>query len=121
MAPSRFKSKAGIYLFGKIRRTDWLPVRESKQAMDQDQVHRSEESDSDYDSEDEDARARPRDYGGDVSGTDYGSDYDYLWDDDAYVAGRQTAYLSHKAYWDEIRARTLEPGYQVTGTPIRND
>ena len=105
MAASRFKSKAGIYLFGKIRRTDWLPVRESKQAMDQDQVHRSEESDSDYDSEEEEVNAIPRDDGGEDSGTDYGSDYDYLWDDDAYVAGRQAAYASHKAYWDAIRAR----------------
>ena len=111
VAASRFKSKAGIYLFGKIRRTDWLPVRESKEAMEHDQVHRSEESDSDYDSDDEEARARPRDDGGEDSVTDYGSDYDYLWDDDAYVAGRQTAYLSHKAYWDEIRALKSVPGY----------
>ena len=78
---------------------------------------------SDYDSEEEEAMAMPRDYddGGEDSVTDYGSDYDYLWDDDAYVAGRQAADASYKAYWDEIRARQLEPGYQVTGTPIRND
>ena len=42
VAASRFKSKAGIYLFGKVRRTDWLPVRETKQVMEQDQVDRSE-------------------------------------------------------------------------------
>ena len=58
---SRFKSKSGIYLHGQIRRTDWLPVRHSQKAMDQDQVERSEESDSDYDSEDEEAMYRPAD------------------------------------------------------------
>ncbi len=124
VAASRFKSKAGIYLFGKVRRTDWLPVRETQKAMEQDQVDRSEESMSDYDSEEEEVNAIPRDDGGEDYVTDIedsGSDYDYLWDDDAYVAGRQAAYISHKAYWDEIRARKSEPGYQVTGTPIRND
>ena len=124
MAASRVKSRKGIYLFGKVRRTDWLPVRETKQAMQLDQVDRSEESMSDYDSEEEEVKATPRDDGGEDYVTDIedsGSDYDYLWDDDAYVAGRQTAYLSHKAYWDEIRARTLEPGYHVTGTPFRID
>ena len=65
VAVSRFKSKAGIYLFGKVRRTDWLPVRETAKAMEQDQVDRSEESMSDYDSEDEEAMVQPRDYRGD--------------------------------------------------------
>ena len=61
VAASRFKSKAGIYLFGKIRRTDWLPVPETVQSMEQDQIDRSEESISDYDSEDEE-RECLRDY-----------------------------------------------------------
>ena len=62
---SRFRSKLGVYLFGKVRRTDWLPVRETAKSMEQDQVDRSEESMSDYDSEDEDANVMPRDYEGD--------------------------------------------------------
>ena len=36
---------------------------------------------------------------------DSGSDYEYLWDDEAYVAGRQADYALYKAYWDEIRAK----------------
>ena len=64
---SRFKSKSGIYLFGKVRRTDWLPVRETAKAMEQDQVDRSEESMSDYNSEEEEAMVMPRDYKGDYA------------------------------------------------------
>ena len=92
--------------------------------MEQDQVDRGEESMSDYDSAEEEVMAIPRDSGGEDYVTDIedsGSDYDYLWDDDAYVAGRQAAYASYKAYWDEIRALKSSPGYQVTGTPIRMD
>ena len=79
MAASRFKSKSGIYLLGKIRRTDWLPVRESTQAMDLDQLHRSEESDSDYDSEEEEAMATPRHYSdrSDYADSDASSEADY--------------------------------------------
>ena len=54
-----FKSKKGMYLFGKVRRTDWLPVRETKQSMQQDQIDRSEESAAEYDSEEEEAMAMP--------------------------------------------------------------
>ena len=110
VAASRFKSKKGIFLFGKVRRTDWLPVRETKQAMEQDQVDRGEESMSDYDSAEEEVMAIPRDSGGEDYVTDIedsGSDYEYLWDDEAYVAGRQADYALYKAYWDEIRA--LQP------------
>ena len=92
--------------------------------MEQDQVDRGEESMSDYDSAEEEVMAIPRDSGGEDYVTDIedsGSDYDYLWDDDAYVAGRQAACASYKAYWDEVRALKSSPGYQVTGTPIRND
>ena len=41
MAASRFKSKAGLYHYGKIRRTDWLPVGEGCLS---EQVHRSADS-----------------------------------------------------------------------------
>ena len=76
---SRFKSKDGIYLFGKVRRTDWLPVRETAKAMEQDQVDRSEESMDEYDSEEEEAMVRPRDYDG-------GGDYSVSGDsDDSFV------------------------------------
>ena len=53
---SRFKTKNGIYLYGKIRRTDWQPVRQRGCDHD-DQVQRGDESMSDYNSEEEDADA----------------------------------------------------------------
>ena len=62
VAASRFKSKAGIYLFGKVRRTDWRPVRETAVAMEQDHNDRSEESDDDYDSDPEENAVRSRIY-----------------------------------------------------------
>ena len=71
VAASRFKSNAGIYLYGQVHRTDWLPVRHSKKAMELDQVDRGEESMSDYDSEEEEAMARPCD---DNDDDDSGSD-----------------------------------------------
>ena len=37
-------------MFGKVRRSDWLPARETRQAMEQNQVDRSEESMDEYDS-----------------------------------------------------------------------
>ena len=42
------------------------------------------------------------DYATDIE--DSGSDYDYLFDDEAYVAGRQADYAIHKAFWNELRA-----------------
>ncbi len=75
--------------------------------MEQDQVDRGEESMSDYDSAEEEVMAIPRDSGGEDYVTDIedsGSDYEYLWDDEADVAGRQADYALYKAYWDEIRA-----------------
>ena len=78
--------------------------------MEQDQVDRGEESMSDYDSAEEEVMAIPRDSGGEDYVTDIedsGSDYEYLWDDEAYVAGRHADYALYKAYWDEIRA--LQP------------
>ena len=52
MATSRFKSKAGVYLYGKVRRTDFIPVHSMRERDDY-QHRRSAESDSDYDSHDE--------------------------------------------------------------------
>ena len=65
-------------MFGKIRRADWLPVRQTKQDMEQDQIDRSEGSDSDNCSDEEEAMARAYDcddYGTDL---DDGSDCEYL-------------------------------------------
>ena len=75
VAASRFKTRAGVYLFGKVRRTDWLPVRDTNESMHHDQVDRSEESMSEYDSEDEWERARDEDCDGSGS-DDYDSDLD---------------------------------------------
>ena len=65
VAASRSTNKAVIYMFGKVRRTDWLPVRETRTAMEQDQVDRSEEYMSEYDSEEEEAMVIPRGNDGD--------------------------------------------------------
>ena len=86
VAASRFKSKSGIYLFGKVRRTAWRPVRHGCDHDDQD--YRGEESQTDYSSDEEEAwvASYPReDYRGDEdSGTD--SDRDYRDDlDDADI------------------------------------
>ena len=48
---SRAQSKQGLYLYGRMRRTDWLPVGGSG---DNEQVNRGIESESDSDSESED-------------------------------------------------------------------
>ena len=83
---------------------------QTKQALEHDQGDRDEESMSDYDSAEEEVMAIPRDSGGVYYVTDIedsGSDYEYLWDDEAYVAGRQADYALYKASWDEIRA--LQP------------
>ena len=53
VAARRFKSQKGIHLFGKVRRTDWRPVRETEAAMEKDQNFRSKQSEDDYDSADE--------------------------------------------------------------------
>ena len=54
---SRFRSKRGLYHYGKIRRTDWLPVGEE---LDSEQLVRSLESEGESDGSDaeEDARIR---------------------------------------------------------------
>ena len=53
VAASRFKSRSGIYLFGKIRRTDWRPVRDSKEDEADDENFRGDQSADDYDSEED--------------------------------------------------------------------
>ena len=83
--------KNGIYLFGKIRHTDWLPVRPIDE-HDKDQTDRGAESMSDDDSEAEDVAMERRERwlrrqaeGRDGSGTDSddsGSAGSYLSDDD---------------------------------------
>ena len=114
VAASRFKAKTGIYLFGKVRRTDWLPVRDSTEAMLQDQLQRSEESDSDYNSEDEEAMVRSNQCG------DYGSesndsepDMDLLNDED--LANYVDSCKQGIAFWDELQRKHSMPGYQRTG------
>ena len=49
---SRFKSKGGLYLYGQIRRTDFIPVHAGRD-RDAYQYFRGEESESDYDSDNE--------------------------------------------------------------------
>ena len=51
------QTKRGIYLFGPIRQSDWIPVHSKADAGDY-HTFRSEESDSDYDSDDEEQYAR---------------------------------------------------------------
>ena len=56
VAASRFKSKAGVYLYGKVRRTDFIPVHSAADASNY-QRRRSDESDTDYDSSEEESHA----------------------------------------------------------------
>ena len=72
---SRFRTRAGLYLFGKVRRTDWLPVGK---AIDSEQLERGNESkDEDYDSQDEDNELN---YGteSDPEGDENDHDYDLV-------------------------------------------
>ena len=71
----------GIHRVGKVRRTDWLPVRETTKAMEQDQLDRSEEYMSEYDSEEEEAMVIPRDYDGDGQNSVSGDSSDYSYED----------------------------------------
>ena len=57
VAAGRFKSKSGIYLVGKVRLTDWRPVREECDHHD-DQNTRSDQSEDEYDSEEEEDEVR---------------------------------------------------------------
>ena len=57
MAAGRFKSKSGIYPVGKVRLTDWRPVREECDHHD-DQNTRSDQSEDEYDSEEEEDEVR---------------------------------------------------------------
>ena len=73
VATSRFKSKAGVYLYGKIRRTDFIPVHAKRDRANYDQI-RSEESCDDYDSEHEDDIATGPFYEEAELSSGYGSD-----------------------------------------------
>ena len=85
--------------------------------MDQDQVHRSEESDSDYDSAEEEVMAMPRDYDeqyqDSISGESSSCDFD--------AEAMAEDYARTDAYFAGLRALCQSPGYIPTGTPIRND
>ena len=76
VAASRFRSKAGVYLYGKVRASDWLPVGGTE---DYEDTRRSELSDCDsYDSESEEATAlsleQDRDGYGDADDSESDSD-----------------------------------------------
>ena len=110
---SRFRSKNCIYLFGKVRRTDWLPVR-PKAEHHLDDAIRGDQSESDCDSEDDDLGlrsamdrhqawvkrgARMDDYGTD---TDDSSSEDTL-DSEDYAA-READDAAQEAYFYGLRA-----------------
>ena len=58
---SRFQSRSGCYLYGKIRRTDWIPVHPAREATDY--VHdRGCNSDDDYSSAEEDLEYQTYDH-----------------------------------------------------------
>ena len=122
---SRFKSKDGIHLFGKIRRTDWLPVRPISD-YDLDDTIRGEESMTDYNSSMDEAEVqtsmrrhrswvrrgeRLDDYRTDSedSGSDasYEGDAHYEYDADHMAAD----YADMEAWQEKLRANHQQPGY----------
>ena len=56
VAASRFKTKSGVHLYGKGRRTDFIPVHTKRDRYNY-QHGRSDESDSDYASDGEEHEA----------------------------------------------------------------
>ena len=125
---SRFRSKNGIYLFGKVRRTDWLPVR-PKDQHHVDETIRGDQSDTDYDSADDEQGLRSSierhrvwvkrgsrwdDYGtdSDDSGSEFAerSEADYS-DGEAETIALDTV-------WDRFRAWQQSEGYPVAHSPI---
>ena len=109
---SRFKSKSGIYLFGKIRCTDWLPVRSIADPTEF--TDRGEESMSDYDSADDDAEAdsidqRPQRR---LPREDAGTDSD--------ESSSASSYLSDDDFTDyheKLASMEMKP-VKMSGTPI---
>lgn len=77
VAASRFKSKSGMYLFGKGRATDWLPVR-ARDDETYDETNRGDQSQSSCDSAEEEADTRQ------YETMDSRSDYDEGSDDDEF-------------------------------------
>ena len=68
VATNRLKTKTGLYHYGRIRRTDWLPVGP---ALDTEQLFRGPESDDGEAMADEDAEAREMDENYDDAGGFY--------------------------------------------------
>ena len=64
-ASAHFKSKAGLFHYGRIRRTDWLPVGPE---LDTEQLRRGPESDDGEAMQEEDAEAREMDENYDDAG-----------------------------------------------------
>ena len=95
LAASRFKSRSGVYLFGKVRRTDFIPVHEPRHRYNYHQ-ERSEESDSDYASGDEAAAAEDYDHY-----QKYGLDRD----EDAELSDGYGSDSSQSINDDDIQAR----------------
>ena len=121
----RFKKKNGIYLFGQIRRTDWIPVRHGKDD-DSLQLYRSELSDADYDSDEEgrDACADRADGEGYLADSDdSGSDDSYLdyADLESYRKAKDAEYAFDEDCFSVLRTKHEQPGYQPTGTAIVDD
>ena len=125
---SRFRRKSGIYLFGKIRRTDWIPVRHD--GLDDDvQYYRGEFSDDDYDSEaaypeaDDGANHGERtcsdDYQSDQSDSDSNCsrtsflDYD---DMESYIARKRSDHDFDHNYLGNASANNIVNHF--VGTPI---
>jgi hypothetical protein len=73
VAASRFKTREGVYHFGKLRRTDWLPVGGDPE---HEQIHRSEESEDENDSDAEYYREMEEVHGLEDSESDDDDDLD---------------------------------------------
>merc|ERR1712184_201101 len=93
----------GLHLIGKVRRTDWLPVRHTYEAMQEDQVVRSDTSMDEYDSEEEELSIRPYDYCPSDRSDYVDSDADSFADYDAAIGAIDEDEL-HAAYNFEFTA-----------------
>ena len=113
---------------GKVRHTDWIPVRHISEHHLDDTV-RGEDSMSDFDSSEDEAELKSSmrrqevwrrrgehldDYCTDSE--DSGSDDSYLDFEDleAYRAAKQADYDADEAKFEALRAKHSEPGYQPT-------
>ena len=119
VAASRFVSKDGIYLYGKVRSTDWLPVRPIAED-DKDQPKRSSESGSSCCTDDD------ADYEDVARRHSYMADYVYGDEEHGDEASSEQSYLSDAEY----AHRLLEADFDFkqvpktdngTGTPMESD